>query len=118
MGRRSAIEIEDISSNMERAEMVDEAAATVAVTGAIILEAKAKTEWRRSQIQGFCYKSETSGRHRHVVRDVSRKAESWIWSKQGSPADYDATHAEMMAEIEQVRADILATEINALMGAH
>lgn len=88
------------------------------VTGAVIQEAEANTERHRSQIQGFCYKAETSDRHQHVVRDASRTSEMWLWSKEGGPADYDATRAEMMAEIERVRSDILAAEINALMSAH
>ena len=85
------------------------------VTGEIILKAEANTEWRRDQIQGFCYRAETSDRHQHVVRDVSRQVDSWLWSKEGWPDDYEATHAEMMAEIDKARADILAAEINALI---
>lgn len=90
------------------------------VTGAMIQEAEANTEWHRSQIQGFHYKAETSDRHQHVVRDVSLRglANDWLWSKEGNPSEYDTTHAEMMAEIEKARADILAAEINALIGRH
>ena len=87
------------------------------VTGALLLEAQANTEWHRSQIQGFYYRAETSDRHQHVVRDVTLKANSWLWSIEGTPADYDATHEKMMAEIERYRATILADEINNLMTA-
>jgi hypothetical protein len=85
------------------------------VTGAMIQEAEAITEWHRSQIQGFHYKALSSDRHQHVVRDVSRKADDWLWSKEGGPSDYDATHAAMMTEIDRVRANILADEINAIV---
>lgn len=87
------------------------------ITGAIIREAEENTEWHRSQIQGFYYRAETSDRHQHVVRDLTKRERDWLWSEEGSPSDYDATHERMMAAIERARADILADEINDLCSA-
>ena len=84
------------------------------ITGAMILEAETNTEWHRSQIQGFFYRAETSDRQQHVVRDLTKCEKQWLWSEEGSPSDYDATHERMMAAIERARADILAAEINQL----
>ena len=85
------------------------------VTGAIIQEAEATTKWHRSQIQGFYYRAKTGDRHKHVVRDLTRKADDWLWSKEGWSSDYDVTHAAMMAQIEYIRANILADAINAII---
>lgn len=87
------------------------------ITGQMILAAEANTEWHRSKIEGYLYRAQTSDRHQHVVRDRSSPGENIIWSQEGGPESYDATHAAMMAEIERVRAAILADEINALASA-
>lgn len=88
------------------------------LTGDTIRIARENAEWHCSQIQGFHYKAQTSDKHQHVVRDLTKPAgHDWLWSKDGSPSEYDATHEAMMTEIERVRDGILAFEINSILEA-
>lgn len=68
-----------------------------AVTPEAIIAALAKTEFHRSQIQGFFAEKANV----HYVRDCTRDNDQQIWSACGF--DYDAIHARMMERIELER---------------
>lgn len=87
------------------------------VTGEIVAMALNATDWRRGQIQGFCYDLE-DGRQEHVLRDLTKPyGEQRVWREIARREDYDAAHKRMMLAKEQADAATLADRINRLMGS-
>lgn len=101
------------------------------ITPEAIHAAMQATAAHRQQVQGFYYKGDAANLAMHVVRDLTLPpAAQVLWElSEATPADYDASHAAMLAAIDmigyrialdhigQTQADEVPAEVRALVDA-
>jgi len=90
---------------------------SVIITSVNMLDAFARTEFHRSQIQGFLYGRYEKYIGRHVIRDCtldSHRQELWsVQDEDGSK--YEALYLEKNIRIEEARMQLVADELNLIL---
>ena len=90
---------------------------SVIITSADMLDAFAKTEFHRKEIQGFLYGDYEKNIGRHVIRDCTLDGDRQeIWSvRDEDGSKYEALYLEKTIRIEEARMQLVADELNLIL---